>query len=233
MNRWILPAVLLLAAACSSKQEASSDPMVRGERAFNGLGCVKCHMIGDNGHNWGPDLTMLGFRKSAEWIDQWLKNPHDWNPKTVMPSFNLSDAARADLVAYLAAQKGQAWKEKPWKTAEAKALSAAHRGEIIFNSVGCVTCHAKGGFGGYPNNNVAGGLIPSLTKVTEGYSKHELLEKIKAGAVPIPVSTKEPAPLLQMPKWGTELDEHELSAVVEYLWSLAPKKTGKPAADDF
>lgn len=234
MNRWILPAVLLLAAACSSKQDASVDPVVRGEKAFNGLGCVKCHVIGDKGHAWGPDLTMLGFRKSAEWIDQWLKNPHQWNPKTVMPNFNLNDGARADLVAYLAAQKGQAWKEKPWLTAEAKALPAAKRGEIIFNSVGCVTCHAKAGFGGYPNNNVAGGLIPSLTKVTEGYSKAELLEKIKAGAVPIPVSTKEPAPMLQMPKWGTELDEHELSAVVEYLWSLAPKKAaGKPSADDF
>ncbi|UPT75835.1 MAG: cytochrome c [Elusimicrobiota bacterium] len=234
MNRWILPVVILLAAACSSKQSASTDPVVRGERAFNGLGCVKCHVIGDSGHNWGPDLTMLGFRKSAVWIDQWLKNPHEWNPKTVMPNFNLDDAARADLVAYLSAQKGQAWKEKPWKTAAAAALPAAERGKIVFNSVGCVTCHAKDGYGGYPNNNVAGGLIPSLSKVTEGYSKHELLEKIKAGAVPIPVSSSQPKPLLEMPKWGGQLDDSEINAVVEYLWSLAPKKKGgKPAADDF
>ena len=235
MNRWLLPAVLALFAASCTSQTDLTDPVARGERDFNGLGCVKCHAIGDNGHEWGPNLTMLGFRKSPEWIDQWLQSPHKWNPKTVMPNFNLKEETRKDIVAYLSAQKGQAWKEKPWLTAEAKALPAAERGKLIFNSVGCVSCHAKDGYGGYPNNNVAGGLIPSLTKVTEGYSKNELHEKIKGGAIPIPVSTKEPAPMLQMPKWGQQLDASEIDAVVEYLFTLGPPKAkgAKPAADDF
>lgn len=233
MNRWILPALLLLAAACSPQTELT-DSAARGERDFNGLGCVKCHQIGGNGHAWGPDLTMLGFRKSEAWIDQWLKDPHAWNPKTVMPNFNLKDSTRADLVAYLSKQKGQAWAVKPWTTAEAQALPAAERGKLIFNSVGCVSCHAKDGYGGYPNNNVAGGLVNSLTKVTEGYSKHELHEKIKGGAIPIPADSSKPAPMLQMPKWGQQLNEKEIDAVVEYLFTLNPKKAGgKPAADDF
>lgn len=232
MNRWILPALLLISAACSPQNELT-DPVARGKRDFNGLGCVKCHQIGGQGVAWGPDLTMVGFRKSGPWIDQWLQNPHTWNPKTVMPNFNLKDSTRADLVAYLSEQKGQAWETKPWLTAEAKALPAAERGKIIFNSAGCVSCHAKDGYGGYPNNNVAGGLIPSLTKVTEGYSKPELASKIKVGAVPIPVSTSQPAPMLQMPKWGTQLSDAEIDSLVEYLWSLAPKKTGAAAKDDF
>ncbi len=145
---------------------------------------------------------MIGFRKSAEWIDLWLQGPHAWNPKTVMPDFNLKDETRKDLVAYLSAQKGQAWKEKPWATASAAALPAAERGKIIYNSVGCVSCHAQDGYGGYPNNNVAGGLINSLTLVTDGYSKHELHEKIKGGAIPIPNDSSKPAPMLSMPKWG-------------------------------
>lgn len=235
MNRWLLPVVAaLLAASCTSQTELT-DPVARGERDFNGLGCVKCHAIGENGHSWGPNLTMLGFRKSPEWIDQWLQNPHQWNPKTVMPNFNLKEGTRKDLVAYLSSQKGQAWKVKPWQTEEAKALPAAQRGEIIFNNVGCVTCHAQGGYGGYPNNNVAGGLIPSLTKVTEGYSKDELYQKIKTGAIPIPVSSEAPKPMLQMPKWGDQLDKAEIESVVEYLFTLGPKKAAgaKPAADDF
>jgi mono/diheme cytochrome c family protein len=232
MNRWILPALLLLAAC--SPQSKLTDPVARGERDFNGLGCVKCHRIGDNGHAWGPDLTMLGFRKSAAWIDTWLKDPHAWNPKTVMPNFNLADSTRADLVAYLSAQKGQAWAVKPWTTTAARALPAAERGKIIFNAVGCVSCHAADGYGGYPNNNVAGGLVNSLTKVTEGYSKAELHEKIKSGAVPIPADSSRPAPMLEMPKWGQQLDAGEIDAVVEYLFTLNPKKPGaKPAADDF
>jgi|CXWL01.1.fsa_nt_gi mono/diheme cytochrome c family protein len=235
MKRSIFPVLILaLGAACSSQTDLS-DPVARGERDFNGLGCVKCHTIGDKGNQWGPDLTMLGFRKSSVWIDTWLQNPHAWNPKTVMPNFNLTEATRADLVAYLSAQKGQAWTEKPWLTAEAKTLPAAQRGKIIFNSVGCVSCHAQDGYGGYPNNNSAGGLIPSLTKVTEGYSKSELHEKIKTGAIPIPNDAKLPPPMLQMPKWGEQLNAGEIDDLVEYLFTLAPKAAAgaKPSKDDF
>jgi mono/diheme cytochrome c family protein len=233
MNRWILVLVAVLAAACA-KQETSTDPVVRGERYFEGLGCVKCHQIGDKGVAWGPDLTMVGYRKSAAWLDQWIKDPHGWNPKTVMPDFNLNAETQADLVAYLSAQKGQAWGAMPlWRTESAKAMPAVARGQLIYNYAGCVTCHAQGGYGGYPNNNVAGGLIPSLTKVSEGYSKQELHEKIKGGAVPIPVDMKAPAPMLIMPKWGEQLKKDEIDAVVEYLFSLTPKKSGPAAADDF
>lgn len=233
MNRWLIPALLLSLAACS-RQADLPDPIARGERDFNGLGCVKCHQIGEHGNAWGPDLTMLGFRKSSDWIEVWLKDPHAWNPKTVMPNFNLADGTRADLVAYLAAQKGQAWKVKPWETPEAAAAPAAERGKIIFNAVGCVSCHAKDGFGGYPNNNVAGGLVNSLTKVTEGYSKPELHQKIKGGVNPIPNDASKPAPMLKMPKWGDTLSEKEIDAVVEYLYTLNPKPAGgAPSKDDF
>ena len=230
MNRWILVALVAALAACSRQPELK-DPVARGEAYFNGLGCVKCHQIGDKGVAWGPDLTMLGFRKSPEWIDAWLKDPHAWNPKTVMPDFNLNDESRKALVAYLSAQKGQAWAVKPWETPEAKALPVAERGKIVFESVGCVTCHAKDGYGGYPNNNAAGGLIPSLSKVTEGYSKPELHDKIKHGAVPIPNDMKLPPPMLIMPKWSDTLSKAEIDSVVEYLFSL--KKAGPPSADDF
>ncbi len=234
MNRWIIPALAVALAACSA-QTPLTDPVARGERDFNGLGCVKCHQIGDKGHAWGPDLTMLGFRKSSAWIDAWLKDPHAWNPKTLMPNFHLKPETRADLVAYLSAQKGQAWPVKPWQTPEAAALSSAERGKIIFNAVGCVSCHAKDGYGGYPNNNVAGGLVNALTKVTEGYSRPELHQKIKGGAIPIPNDSKQPLPMLQMPKWGEQLSAKEIDAVVEYLYTLAPKAAagGKPSKDDF
>lgn len=233
MKSWLIPALLLSLSACS-RQPQLADPIARGERDFNGLGCAKCHSIGGDGTAWGPDLTMLGFRKSSAWIDVWLTDPHAWNPKTIMPNFNLTKEQRGDLVAYLSAQKGQAWKVKPWETPEAAALPAAERGKLIFNSVGCVSCHAKDGYGGYPNNNVAGGLVNSLTKASEGYSKPELHQKIKGGVVPIPNDSSKPAPMLQMPKWGDTLNEKEIDALVEYLYTLSPKgPAGKPSKDDF
>ena len=234
-RRLILSLISLLALTACSRQPELTDPVARGERDFNGLGCAKCHMVGEAGNDWGPNLTLVGFRKSPEWLDQWLKNPHNWNPKSVMPNFNLKDDARADLVAYLSAQKGQAWKEYPWRGADAKALPAAERGKLIFNKAGCVACHGQFGGGGYPNNNVAGGLIPTLTLVSDGYSKKELHDKIHNGSVPLPNDPSQPRALIQMPKWGEQLKDDEIDALVEYLFSLKPKAApGSPAAkDDF
>lgn len=235
MNRILLAAAISLGLAACKGQTTADTPAARGERYFAGLGCAKCHQLGDSGHAWGPDLTMIGFRKSPAWLDAWLKNPHEWNQKTIMPNFNLTDETRADLVAYLAEQKGQAWKVRPWQTDEAKALPVVARGKLIFNTAGCVACHGQDAGGGYPNNNVAGALIPSLTLVADGYNKKELHDKIKHGAVPIPNDTNLPAPLIEMPKWGEQLKPAEIDAVVEYLFTLKPKpKPGsKAAADDF
>ena len=224
MNRRIQLAILLsFGLTACSRQAPLTDPAARGERDFQGLGCVKCHRVGDVGNDWGPDLTLVGFRKPSAWIDLWLKNPHSWNAKTVMPSFNLNDETRADLVAYLSAQKGQAWKEYPWRATAAKAMPPVERGKMIFNHAGCVACHGQFGGGGYPNNNVAGGLIPTLTLVSEGYSKAELHAKIQNGSTPLPNDMSAPRALLNMPKWGEQLKSDEIDAVVEYLFSLKPK----------
>jgi mono/diheme cytochrome c family protein len=236
MNRRLTLSLILVAAlsACG-RQPESTDPVVRGERDFRGLGCAKCHMIGDTGNEWGPNLTLIGFRKSSDWLDTWLKNPHAWNMRTVMPNFNLNDATRTDLVAFLSAQKGQAWSTYPWRTPEAMAMTPVKRGEFIFNKAGCVACHGQFGGGGYPNNNVAGGLIPSLTKVSEGYSKAELHTKIQNGAFSLLNDPKGEKPKIFMPKWGDQLKQDEIDALVEYLFTLMPHAAAgsKAAKDDF
>ena len=236
MKRWLSLSLTLAAAlsACSRQSELTV-PVARGERDFRGLGCAKCHMIGDVGNEWGPNLTLIGFRKTSDWLDLWLKNPHAWNMKTVMPNFNLNFETRADLVAYLSAQKGQAWSVYPWREPQVAALPAAERGKFIYNKAGCVACHGQFGGGGYPNNNVAGGLINALTKVSEGYSKAELHTKIQNGAFSLLNDPSGEKPKIYMPKWGDQLKPDEIDALVEYLFTLMPKAPkGAPAAkDDF
>ncbi|NNN06648.1 MAG: cytochrome c [Elusimicrobia bacterium] len=236
MNRRLSFSLILAAAlsACA-RQPQLDDPVARGQRDFQGLGCIKCHQIGGEGHAWGPDLTLVGFRKQPAWLDLWLKNPHAWNAKTIMPNFNLRDDTRADLVAYLSAQKGQAWTVYPWRTAQAKALPSVERGKLIFNMAGCVACHGQDGFGGYPNNNVVGGLIPSLTNVSDGYGRADLHAKIQYGQISSPADPSKPKPLIYMPKWGDQLKPDEIDAVGDYLFSLKPKPAPGSAAasDDF
>lgn len=229
---WVVLLTILGLAAC---QKASSDPVARGEAYFNGMGCVKCHSIGDHGGTWGPNLTFIGFRKTPQWLDMWLRNPHSWRKETVMPNFNLTDSERSDIVAYLSAQKGQAWVDKtnrPWNRPDAVAMDSIHRGQVLFNKAGCVACHAQNGRGGYPNNNVVGGQIPSLTKVAEGYSRDELITKIRGGVIPAPADPSQPAPMVYMPKWGDQLSDDEIGYVADFLISL-DKNAKKADSDSF
>ncbi|HEX4048557.1 MAG TPA: cytochrome c, partial [Elusimicrobiota bacterium] len=112
---------------------------------------------------------------------------------------------------------------------------AVERGKLIFNKAGCVACHGQNGGGGYPNNNVAGAQIPPLWRVSDGYSKDELHNKIRDGAVPLPDDPSKPRALINMPKWGEQLKSDEIDDLVAYLFSLKPKPApgAPPSKDDF
>jgi mono/diheme cytochrome c family protein len=195
-----------------------------GEADFKGFGCVRCHRVGEEGGTYGPDLTFVGFRKSKDWLDLWLKNPHAWRAQTAMPNFHLPDEIRKDLVEYLSNQQGQAFGEKrPWDEAELQG-DLVKKGEVIFNRAGCVACHGLRGAGGYPNNNAQGGKIPTLTLVADGYSKDELKDRIRKGKISDPADPSQPAPMIRMPPWGQKLKDSDIDALVEFLYSLRPKQ---------
>lgn len=224
MKTRILLLASILSACAFVSCKRSESPLVRGEAFFKGFGCVNCHRIGSNGGTYGPDLTFVGFRKNSQWLDTWLKNPHAWRNNTVMPNFHLPDQVRASLVEYLSSLKGQHYgNNRPWNDPGLQ-KDPVKQGEVIFEKAGCVACHSQRGAGGYPNNNVAGGLIPPLTLVADGYSKPELKDRIAKGVVPAAADPSLPQPMIQMPAWKEVLDDGELNALVEYLYSLRPKK---------
>lgn len=226
MNRWItLSLTLALGLAACASQAPLTDPVARGKRDFQTKGCMRCHRLGDEGSEYGPgpNLTMVGFRKSSAWIARWLANPHDWNPKTLMPNLHLTTQQISDLADFLSIQKGQAWKVYPWRTKDALGMPSKDRGDLIFNMAGCVGCHGPNGTGGKPDNNVAGGMIPTLTLVSDGYTKAELIQKITNGVTPLPADPSKPKPMIVMPRWGDMLTQDEIGAVADYLISLHPK----------
>jgi mono/diheme cytochrome c family protein len=197
--------VLLLAAAffaCAPK-----TPESQGKALFVGMGCRTCHKIAGEGGTGGTDLTLVGFRRSREWLDLWIKDPKAWKPDTLMPQKQMSDQARAAIVEYLSGLKGQDWKRQT-------------DGRVIFKVAGCTGCHGRGGSGGYPNNNVPGGKIPALTGVKDGYTLDELKALIRKGKVPQKLDPNGPEPMLRMPEWGTLLSEDEIDAVARYVMTF-------------
>lgn len=222
-SRACLP-LLLVAAACAPKDIAPTPAV--GKAYFSQVGCVSCHRVGSEGSAVGPDLTAVGFRHTPEWLELYIRDPQAWKPDTLMPNRRLPDGAYKAIVAYLAEQKGQAWPKggRPWDGI----ADTTAKGKSIYTRAGCASCHGLGGAGGYPNRHAKGGLIPALNKVSESYTKAELLKKIKTGvAAPQKADEKGPAPLIAMPAWGGLLNETELDAVATYLLSLTPGKGEK------
>jgi mono/diheme cytochrome c family protein len=166
----------------------------------------------------------VGFRKSQEWLDVWLKNPEGWKHGTLMPNFYLKEDVRKSLVLYLSSLKGQGYAQNPpWNQARLMD-NPIKRGEVLYQHLGCVGCHGNAGVGGYPNNNVVGGKIPSLIRVADGYSKDELKDKIRKGvAHSNKADPNGPEPLIHMPEWGQVLKDDELDSLADYLISLKPQ----------
>jgi len=216
---------LLLAAGCAPN--GPSTPESKGRGVYASYDCKRCHRIGSEGGDTGPDLTFVGFRKSPEFLALWLKDPTAWQPNTLMPNFHLNDEARAQLAAYLGTLKGEAYRGPggaPWQKAE-----PVKRGAEIYRRVGCVTCHGEGGKGGYANNNAVGGKVPAVEKAREGFSRAELVRRIADGvAHPVKAAPAGPEPLLKMPAWKDALTPDEIEAVADYVLSLAP-----PSKDDW
>ena len=74
------------------------------------------------------------------------------------------------------------------------------------------------------NPNSQGGEVPSLLHVADDYTKPEIAKIIRNGKTPPLADTKKNAPPLYMPSWKLMLTDEDVNRIVEYLWSLQPKK---------
>ena len=100
----------------------------------------------------------------------------------------------------------------------------------VYTAKGCVYCHGPNGSGGVKNHNAQGGEVPSLSKVSQGYTPEELKTKILNGVREIQKENSEGgAAPLYMPVWKGHISDEELDAVVAFLNSLAPK--GSPSEE--
>lgn len=212
-------AVLLVLGAAALAAEPA------GRALFDAAGCRACHRVGDRGGNSGPDLSLVGVRRSSDWLRRWLASPLSWKSDTRMPEPRLRPAAREALVEYLASLRGEAYgSAPPWRRPHASAEGAA-LGRLIYERTGCVACHGPQGVGGHPNNNVPGGRVPALKELAHTYTEGELVDRIRKGRRPERENPSGPEPLVAMPAWESVLNEGELRAVAAYLKTFVPVMT--------
>lgn len=116
------------------------DSIEHGRFLFAELGCANCHTASD----WklqsrrGPDLSNVGSQINADWLFEWLKNPHSYRKSAVMPVCLDTDQDRADVSAFvMSLRSGSAASNY---SASPKRIEA---GRALFDQVGCAKCHDK------------------------------------------------------------------------------------------
>jgi cytochrome c2 len=76
-----------------------------GNRAFMKQGCYGCHTVGKMGTPIGPDLSHVGAKYRAEYLERWLRDPSDLRPSTHMPTLELSNDDIKAIAAFLGSRQ--------------------------------------------------------------------------------------------------------------------------------
>jgi mono/diheme cytochrome c family protein len=118
---------------------------VRWERAnpehggalFRAARCVTCHSVEGRGGTVGPELSRVAGKARRDWLFSYIKDPHHYQPTTLMPRFRFSDDEIRDIVAYA---------EREWRDPELSAESTVSggleaAGRRTFVERGCYRCH--------------------------------------------------------------------------------------------
>ncbi len=131
-----------------------------GRHLFTAVGCVNCHDDDalQNARKVGPDLSHVAAKLKPEFVQQWVFFPQKFRPSTRMPHFFQQENNRAESHSMLDSQPllrtetevaamaqylfavSTDWKpiEKP-----ADVQGDGERGRKLFDSVGCLACHAN------------------------------------------------------------------------------------------
>jgi len=72
-----------------------------------GAWCANCHIIDGEGVKNGPDLTRVGVKRDAKWLQTWISDPAAVDAKADMPAFEdrLEPDELAAVARFLAARK--------------------------------------------------------------------------------------------------------------------------------
>ncbi len=120
-------------------ESAPAGNATRGDRLFSTVGCMGCHMIGDepadddaeggqlgetarfSGYrHHGPNLSGLGSKVNPDWLYTWVRNPTHYWDETVMPDLRLTSQEAADITAYLVGIQRPGWEDPQVPTVDAE-----------------------------------------------------------------------------------------------------------------
>lgn len=195
----------------------------KGEYLFIYRGCLACHQ---NSHDPSfppdriPGLNDAGVKLRPEWVLLELEDPREYNPDARIPLLDVPKDETLDIIAYLNSHvDGDFQSQIDWATGE---KGDPIQGKRRVQGYGCYGCHDIQGFkdtlppGGPPQ-----GLRPDTTLNTPGAGPWVWLK----AAIDPANDALDPDTPLKMPRFN--LSEKEIDALVVYLMTPPPRKTGR------
>jgi len=141
--------------SAKGQEELRARPVALGANAatdsaslYGSLFCSSCHAVQNAagnlvGGNFGPELTRVGNKVTPQWLNRWLRNPHDYEPSTRMPHYRLDDKQVALLSAFLMAKTDSDFAAGAHVPPADK--DSAARGRKLVLEYGCAACHQING----------------------------------------------------------------------------------------
>jgi mono/diheme cytochrome c family protein len=134
-------------------QLASHQLVERGRFLAEELNCTRCHRPDDSDRmakglqtRQAPDLSKIGQRVYAGWMERWLANPRKLQPSALMPQcFSDDETGRMErtVVSHYLASLGGPLQPDTRKPRRQDIQRQSQRGERLFTSVGCLACHGE------------------------------------------------------------------------------------------
>ncbi len=140
--------------------ESQAKRLNLGRDLFTRAGCVNCHAVDqlEDARKVGPDLTRISSKLERGFTEQWVFNPKAFRPSTWMPHFFMQEnngpgseshldenpvlrtETEAQAITHYLFTMSQDWSPDPMPN---DLTGDVEKGRKLFNSVGCLACHAN------------------------------------------------------------------------------------------
>jgi cytochrome c551/c552 len=104
----------------------------------------------------GPNLKEVRLKLRPEWIPVWLENPHAFRPTTRMPRFRLLPDEVKSISAFI-------WQDGIRAQVSSQPRGNATNGKELFETRGCLGCHAVG----EGDSEIGGRFAANLSRLGE------------------------------------------------------------------
>ncbi len=203
-----------------------AEKIALGEQLFEQVGCVGCHLVEGYGDvpPVGPYLRRISAKVNANWLVDWVEQPHRYRPRTKMPNFYF-EREEAEAVAGYILSVSQAESEE-WLGSHGAPdgidpgdAALVARGSEIADSIGCRGCHGLA-----PGESPAllgekKDVAPNLSNIAEKTNPRWMYHWLK--------DPRGYSPDARMP--SLRLTDDDARALVSYLFTLGTPRTGDEA----